>query len=68
MQCDGLVDRHIRPLLVGADGDEILVLAVKGQTLAAARGEGDFFGGSDILIESAHTLEHINCRIVVEMR
>src|SRR5208283_5639898 len=46
MQGDCLVEHGARILLVGSDGDEVLVLAVERQVLAGAADERHLVGGA----------------------
>jgi len=48
MQRDRLVERGAGALLVGSDGDQILILPIERQMFARPPGQGEFLGRTDV--------------------
>ena len=60
LHLDGRVDRPVAAAAVGADGDQVLVVAVGGQQLADARGRLAVLLGGDVGHEPAEAAEHVD--------
>src|SRR5579872_4680002 len=67
-ECDGVIDPRIAAALIGADGNEIAVVLIRGERLAELPGGLDLLRSDDFMHRAAHRGFHVDSRVVTAFR